>query len=121
MKYRMHRNASQAEVTLSTRSGKTTARISDINALGARLDFRPGPVDLYGPVSVDFHGESYPARVVWIHRNQIGLRFAKELLPFQCAAFSKKRQRNMKPGMSSDRPIGRARRNTNPILLNRTL
>lgn len=79
MEYRIHRKATDFEVFLTTRTGAVRAQVKNVHPHGARLRFSPGEIDLFSTIVVDFKDQSHAAEVMWIHENEIGIRFAKPL------------------------------------------
>lgn len=79
MEYRIHRKATDFEVSLTTRSGAVRAKVKNVHPYGARLRCSPGEIDLFSTIVVDFQDQSHAAEVMWIHKDEIGIRFANPL------------------------------------------
>ncbi|MEL7460906.1 MAG: PilZ domain-containing protein [Pseudomonadota bacterium] len=79
MEYRIRRQPTTYDVTLTTRAGRVSATVTNVHPYGARIKFDPGELDLFSTVVIDFHGVSHAANVMWVHRHEIGVRFTKPL------------------------------------------
>lgn len=80
MKYRARRRLTSFEVFLSTDGGRRRADIVDVTDRGARMRLDIGDLEPDSEVTVDIRGRSYPARVVWCCKGEVGVAF-EGLLP----------------------------------------